>query len=131
MSEAVLVGTGHPVHRLRGLLAALLGVLHLGAVPCAMALAAASSGQDCEHCVGVSSQAPCMSSAEVTTGAQACPAPDRVGAQPRSSTPLLILPVAVPEIDALPANPALAQALRTGRHSGDPPLHLRHRNLRI
>jgi hypothetical protein len=126
-----MVGHGRWVRGLRGLLAALLGVVHLAAVPCAMALAATSSGQDCEHCGGVSAQAPCMTSADVTAGAQACPAPDLGGVPPRSSTPLLILPATVQVVAAREANAALAEARLAGRHTGDPPLHLRHRNLRI
>lgn len=107
----------------RRLFAAILAALHLVAAPCVMAMAAASGEEPCEHCEPGQDMAPCASTATDVGQDDGAPVPGRCRLpDPPGAFALLPAPPAL--AGRLPAAPVERIGRETGRHTGDPPLHL-------
>lgn len=114
-----------PTFKLRRFLPAILVAVHFIAVPCAMAVTAASEGPPCEHCDAALDQSPCMvSAAEPASGDQG---PVTASGRPPPSRDVLLLRLPLPartDSSLLLESPARSIGRLTGRHAGDPPLHV-------
>lgn len=106
-----------------------LCLAHLLAVPCAMALAADGPAAPCEHCAGSGDPAPCLSAGGTMSLAQ--PGPVRDAAAPRPPAVPLLHWTIPPAPASTPPPLSRTAAAATGRHAGDPPLHLRFGHLRL
>ena len=108
--------------KIRGLLPALVVALQFAVLPCAMAM---QSVGDCEHCDGAERPSHCMVAADESAVDAGLNSPDRLGAVPPSGGvfSILLLPAA-PQVLQRAESAAAAIARRSGRHGGDPPLHL-------
>ena len=106
---------------------ALLGVLHLIAAPCAMAMTVVDAEAPCEHCPPDGNAMPCLTTAADSAVADMGPGPGRVR-PPVLPAAVTLLPLAVASVATTPAraSPARRIAFATGRHSGDPPLSILH-----
>lgn len=112
--------------KMRVLLPVLMLGLQFAVSPCAMAMPMESSG-DCEHCDSVDRPSNCIVAAVHTAVDADSNSKDRLRAAPPSGGLAGILPLpAVPQTLQRAEYGAIAIARRTGRHSGDPPLHLLH-----
>ena len=104
---------------------AILAALHFVAAPCVMAMTAAGGEEPCEHCHAGLDLAPCASTATDPGNDDVAPAPGR-NRLPDPPGVMALLPVPVmPVVAGLsPAGPAERIGRETGRHTGDPPLHV-------
>jgi hypothetical protein len=110
---------------------AVLGVLHLIAAPCAMAMTAVDAEAPCEHCPPDGDAMPCLTPAADSAATDIGPGPGRVRPPvlPAAVT-VISLPVASVATTPARASPARRIAFATGRHSGDPPLSILHQKFR-
>lgn len=110
------------------MLIALLGALHLIAVPCAMA--AVDHVPACGHCAGMTDPEPCLSAGGSMSPEQPGPLADEPRLPPRPSRSWLVVPATLNPAK-LAVGPGREVAAQTGRRTGDPPCRLRFGNLRI
>ena len=114
--------------KIRGLLPALVVALQFAVLPCAMAM---QSGGDCEHCDSAERPSHCMVAADESAVDAGLNSRDRLGAVPPSADVFSLLPLpAAPRILQRAESAAAAIARRSGRHGGDPPLHLLYGHFR-
>ena len=110
--------------KIRALLPALMVVAQFGVLPCVMAMPMDSAG-DCEHCDTAERPSHCMVAADPSAVDANISANGRLRDVPPSAEVFSILPLpAVPQTLQRAESGPTAIARRTGRHSGDPPLHL-------
>lgn len=108
--------------KVRGLLPALVVAVQFAVLPCGMAMQPAD---DCEHCDGAGRPSHCVVAADEFAIDAGLNAHDRLGSVPPSAEVFSIQPLpAAARIMQRAESAAVAIARRTGRHGGDPPLHL-------
>ena len=111
--------------RRRRLSLAILAALHFVAAPCMMAMAAAAGGEPCEHCDAGRDIAPCATTATDPGNDDGTPGPGRYRLPDPPGVIALLPAPDMPEAPGLsPAGSADLIGRETGRHTGDPPLHI-------